>query len=104
MRPEYAVWLLEKFASGMEKGAIKRYAMKLKDAGASEEAVTICHEWVSQLINRSHVYYDDAVDVLGTMKRICDADTWRTYIVAFQADNKGKRKLMEKLRSAKVIS
>lgn len=102
--PEYAVWLLEKFTSSMGKGEIKSYAMKLKGAGASEEALKICHEWVSNLINRSHVHYDDAIDVLGTMKRICDEAEWRAYISAFVEANKGKRKLIEKMKGVKFIS
>lgn len=102
--PEFAVWLLEKFASSMGKGEIKSYAVRLKGVGASEEALKICHEWVFNLINRSHVYYDDAVDVLGTMKGICDEDAWRAYISAFVEANKGKRKLMEKMREIKFIS
>ena len=44
--PEFAVWLLEKFAGSMGKGEIKSYAMRLKGVGASEEALKICHEWV----------------------------------------------------------
>ncbi len=98
-----AVWLLEKFASNMGKEEIKSYAMKLKDVGASEEALKICHEWVSDLINRSYVYYDDAIDVLGTMKRVCDEAEWRAYSSAFREANKGKRKLMEKMRSNDLV-
>lgn len=41
-RPEFAVWLLEKFVSNLRKGEIKSYAMKLKGVGASEEALKIC--------------------------------------------------------------
>ena len=97
-RPEFAVRLLEKFASSMGKQELKSYAMKLRDRGASKEALKICHEWVSNLINRSYIYYDDAIDVLGMMKRMSSEAEWRAYISAFVEANKGKRKLMEKMR------
>jgi hypothetical protein len=86
----------------MEKEELKVYAMKLKEVGAREEAVKICQEWVLNLINRSHVYYDDAIDMLWTMKRICDEDEWQTYISGFMDANKGKRKLIAKMRSVEL--
>lgn len=101
-RSEYVVWLLKKFVGSMGKEELKVYAMKLKEVGAREEAVKICHEWVFNLINRSHVYYDDAIDMLWTMKRICDEDEWQTYISGFMETNKGKRKLIAKMRSVEL--
>ncbi|MBE0517473.1 MAG: hypothetical protein IBX41_08845 [Methanophagales archaeon] len=96
---EYAVRVLERFLMEMGKEEIKGYAKKLD----GEYALKMCHSWVSEAVNRSHVYYDDAVDILKTMREIAGEEEWKRYIQAFMEANKGKKKLVEKIRGVKLV-
>ncbi|MHC1611597.1 MAG: SWIM zinc finger family protein [Candidatus Methanospirareceae archaeon] len=96
---EYAVRVLERFITEMGKEEIKGYANRLD----GEYAMQVCHSWVSKAVNRSHVYYDDAIDILKTMRGIAGEEEWRRYIQAFVEANKGKKKLMEKIRGVKLV-
>jgi len=96
---EYAVRVLERFIMEMGKEEIKGYANRLD----GEYAMQVCHSWVSKAVNRSHVYYDDAIDILKTMREIAGEEEWRRYIQAFMEANKGKKKLMEKIRGVGLV-
>lgn len=96
---EYAVRVLERFITDMSKDEIKGYAKKL----GGEYALRICHSWVSEVVNRSHVYYDDAIDILKTMREIAGEEEWKRHIQAFMEANKGKKKLVEKIRGVKLV-
>jgi tetratricopeptide (TPR) repeat protein len=96
---EYAVRVLERFIMEMGKDEIKGYAKKL----GGEYALRICHSWVSEAVNRSHVYYDDAIDILKTMREIAGEEEWKGHIQAFMEANKGKKKLVEKIRGVKLV-
>ena len=91
---EYAVMLLRRFITEIGKEEIKGYTTKIEDKYARE----ICHFWISALINRSYVYYDDVIDVLKVMKKITGEEEWKEYISTLMKDNKGKKKLLEKIR------
>lgn len=93
---ELAVRMLENFIADMKKEEIEGYVRRLR----REYALEICHSWVSKFINRSHVYYDDAIDILKVMREIAGEEEWRRYMKEFIDANKGKRKLMEKIRKA----
>ena len=96
---EYAVRVLERFITETGKEEIKGYAKKLE----GEYALKICHSWVSEAVNRSHVYYDDAIDILKTIREIAGEEEWKRHIQAFIEANKGKKKLVEKLRGVKLV-
>lgn len=96
---EYAVLVLERFITEMGKEDIKGYAKKLE----GEYALKICHSWVTEAVNRSHVYYDDAIDILNTMREIAGEEEWKRHIQAFMVANKGKKKLVEKIRGVELV-
>ncbi len=96
---EYAVRVLERFITGMDKEEIKGYAEKLE----GEYALRICQSWVTEAVNRSHVYYDDAIDILKTMREIAGEEEWNRHIRAFIEANKGKKKLVEKIRGVELV-
>jgi len=96
---EYAVRVLERFITEMGKEDIKGYAKKLE----GEYALKICHSWVTEAVNRSHVYYDDAIDILKTTREIAGEEEWKRHIQAFIEANKGKKKLVEKIRGVKLV-
>jgi hypothetical protein len=98
-RQEYAVMVLERFLMEMGKEDIKGYAKRL----SGEYALRICHSWVSEAVNRSHVYYDDAIDILTITREITGEEEWKRYIQAFMEANKGKKKLVEKIRGVKWV-
>lgn len=90
---EYAVMVLKQFIRDIKKEEIIHYATNLENTYARE----LYHFWISESINRSHVYYDDAVAMLKMMRRITPEEKWENYISTFIEKNKGKKKLMEKL-------
>lgn len=58
--------------------------------------------WINEFVNRSHVYYNDVLDILGKLREIVDEVEWRTYISGFLKVNKGKKKLVEMIKDAKL--
>jgi len=92
----YAVIVLKRFIRGIKKKELLRYVANLEDVYAKE----ICRVWISEVINRSHVYYDDAVDILKTLKGMTTEEEWVTYISTFVEKNRGKKKLLEKVEAA----
>jgi len=96
---EYAITILERFITKMGKRDIKRYAKKL----SKEHTMKICRSWVNEVINRSHIYYDDAIDIMKMVRKISEEDEWKKYIQTFIEVNKGKKKLIEKMRKAELM-
>jgi len=96
---EIAVLLLKRVITDIGKEEIKRYTERLE----GRYALYICHFWVSEFINRSHVYYDGAVDVLRVMRGIADEREWKRYITTLMEQNAGKKKLLEKIRKTLLI-
>jgi hypothetical protein len=96
---KYAVRVLERYITKMDKEDIKGYAKKLE----GEYALRICQSWVTEAVNRSHVYYDDAIDILKTMMGIAGEEEWKRHIQTFIEANKGKKKLVEKIRGVELV-
>jgi hypothetical protein len=104
-----------KLAWGMLGGVIEicgpeklvTIARKLAKAGPSE-AVKLCNTWISKFVPRSHVYYNDAVKMLGVVKSAMlasgDENGWREYLSAFKARYRTRKKLMEKIEAGAVRS
>ncbi|MHA1377260.1 MAG: hypothetical protein ACTSRG_02650 [Candidatus Helarchaeota archaeon] len=92
---EYATRIIKKFMCEIEKRQIKDFALKLDNKLAKE----ICHSWINIFANRSHIYYDDVIDFLIILKEKVNVQEWNNYISRFIKDNKGKKKLLEKIRT-----
>jgi tetratricopeptide (TPR) repeat protein len=95
---EDAVNVLKQFAAAMSGEEIQRYARHLD----RDYAVELCDAWVSQAVNRSHVHYDSAIEILRTIRDRVSEEAWNTYIRTFEEAHRGKRKLLEKLREARM--
>ncbi len=93
---EYVIILLKRFIRDIKKEELLKYATGL-EIGYQKEIFCF---WVSEFINRSHLYYDDAVDILKVLKGIASEEEWELYISTFKEKNKGKKKLMEKIEAA----
>jgi hypothetical protein len=96
---EHAVNLLKPYVAQLSGEELQRYARQLE----RDYAVELCHAWVSHAVNRSHVYYDSAIEILRTIRDRAGEDAWKTYIQTFEDAHRGKRKLLEKLREARVV-
>ena len=92
---EYTLRVLKQFMRDLEKEEIEKYAVALE----GEYARDLCRSWVSFAINRSHVYYDDAIDVLKVMRKMTTEKEWKEYITELMEENKGKKKLMKKMEA-----
>jgi len=56
---------------------------------------------ISVLLHDAHI--DDAIDILKTMREIAGEEEWKRHIQAFIEANKGKKKLVEKIRGVKLL-
>jgi hypothetical protein len=92
---EYTFNVLKQFMRDLKKEEIEKYAVAL----GGEYARDLCRSWVSFAINRSHVYYDGAIDVLKVMRKMTAKKEWKEYITEFVEENKGKKKLMKKMEA-----
>jgi len=90
--------LLRKFLIDLKKDEIKKYTVKID----KKQTLEICQLWINEFVNRSHVYYNDVLDILGKLREIVDEVEWRTYISGFLKVNKGKKKLVEMMKDAKL--
>lgn len=95
---EYTVMVLRRFISDIKREEVMRYVMHLDTSHAKK----LCHYWVSEFVNRSHVYYDDAIDILKIMKKMITEREWKEYVSAFMEDHRGKKKLLEKIEKARI--
>jgi len=96
---EYALRLLERFLADLGKAEINWYAKKLN----AKYAIKLCKSWISQTVNRSHVYYDDSIDILKVLKEIMGEAKFRIYIHEFIVANKGKKKLLDKIKGINLM-
>ena len=92
---EYTFNVLKQFMRDLKKEEIEKYAVALE----GEYARDLCRSWVSFAINRSHVYYDGAIDVLKVMRKMTAKKEWKEYITELMEENKGKKKLMKKMEA-----
>jgi hypothetical protein len=95
----YAVTILKKFIDDIKKDDLKGYAAELKNEYAKE----IYGIWVSKFINRSHIYYDDSIDLLREIKGMVSTEEWEKYISVLMRRNSGKKKFLEKIRKAGLV-
>lgn len=90
---EFAATLLKRFIADIKKEEIKKYALSLENKYVKD----VLSLWVLTFMNRSYIYYDDVIDVLKVIKDVMDEKEWREYILTFVEDNRGKKKLLEKM-------
>ncbi|MGZ3810016.1 MAG: hypothetical protein ACXVCE_18170, partial [Bacteriovorax sp.] len=69
---------------------------------APEEGVTLCKMRINEDILRSHVHYNKAIFLLTTVRDIYavkrNEAEWVEFIERFASENKGKKKLIERIR------
>jgi uncharacterized Zn finger protein len=90
---ELAVRVLKGFIYHVKKRELLKYAANLEDVYVKE----VYRVWISEAINRSYVYYDDAVDILTLLKGITPEGEWQSYMSTVMEENRGKKKLLEKI-------
>ncbi len=99
--PELAGKLSKNFINAMPVELVIKVAGTVAGK-APDEGVSLCRLRINEDILRSHVHYDKAVLLLGTVRDIYEAKEnkakWIEFIRRFAAENKGKRKLIEKVR------
>lgn len=99
--PELTGMLAKNFINAMSVELVVKVAGVLAGK-APDEGVLLCKMRINEDILRSHVYYDKAVFLLKAIMDIYAAKgnetEWVEFIRRFAAENKGKRKLIERLR------
>lgn len=93
-----AVKLLKGIITDLKAEAVKNYANEMDNEFAVD---LLCH-WVHKFINRSYVYYDDAIKLLRIIRKKM-GEEWNEYISSFVERNSGKKKLLEKLRASGIV-
>jgi uncharacterized Zn finger protein len=96
---EYALRLLLRLLKNLEEEEIKNYSKQLR----AEYAIKLCKAWISQTVNHSHVYYENAIGVLRLLRKIMNDAEFRMYIHDFAARNKGKKKLLSKMKEVDLM-
>ncbi|NMC68231.1 MAG: hypothetical protein GYA61_08410 [Spirochaetales bacterium] len=96
---EYTMRLLERLLKDLDLDEIKWYMKKLD----AKYAIELSKSWISYTVNRSHVHYDDAIDIMGMLKEIMSKAKYRMYIQDFVTANKGKKKLLNKMEGIDLI-
>jgi tetratricopeptide (TPR) repeat protein len=99
--PELAVALAKKFVDEMPVGLVAQVAQAAAGK-APEDGIALCRMRINEDVLRSHVHYDKAVLLLATIRDIYAAKgnkaKWLEFIRGFAAENKGKKKLMERVK------
>lgn len=99
--PEMAAVLAKNFINAVPVELVVEVAKALAGK-APEEGVALCRMRINEDILRSHVHYDKAVFLLKAARDIYKAKgneaEWLEFIRRFAAENKGKKKLMERVR------
>ncbi len=99
--PELAVALAKKFVDEMPVELVAQVA-KAAAGKAPDESVALCRARINEDILRSHVHYDEVVLLLATIRDIYAAKgneaKWIEFIRGFAAENKGKKKLVERVK------
>jgi len=97
--PELAAALAGRFLDDMP---VELVAQVARAAAAPEEGAALCRMRINKDILRSHVHYDKAVLLLSAIRDIYMSkgreSEWPGFIRGFAAENKGKRKLVERVR------
>ncbi len=99
--PELAAALAKKFVDEMPVELVAQVAQAAA-VKVPDESVVLCRARINEDILRSHVHYDKAVLLLATIRDIYAAKgneaAWAVFIGKFDDENKGKKKLIEKMR------
>ncbi|HUW66890.1 MAG TPA: hypothetical protein VMW20_02465, partial [Candidatus Nanoarchaeia archaeon] len=97
--PELAAALAGRFLDDIP---VELVAQVARAAAAPEEGAALCRMRINKDILRSHVHYDKAVLLLSAIRDIFMSkgreSEWPGFIRGFAAENKGKRKLVERVR------
>ena len=97
--PEYATHLIIRFITQLSKQELKKSIVQLNN----KQAITICHAWISEFVNRSHVYYDDAIEILQIMRNQINKPEWTHYFSTFMREHSGKKKLVGKIYTSALF-
>jgi uncharacterized Zn finger protein len=99
--PELAAALAKKFVDEIPVELVAQVA-KAAAGKAPEDGAALCRMRINEDILRSHVHYDKAVLLLATIRDIYAAKgneaKWVEFIRGFSAENKGKKKLIERVK------
>ncbi len=99
--PEMAAVLAKNFINSVPVEMVVEVARALAGK-VPEEGVALCRMRINDDILRSHVHYDKAVFLLKAAKDIYKAKgneaKWLEFISRFAAENKGKKKLIERVK------
>jgi uncharacterized Zn finger protein len=99
--PELSGMLAKHFIDSMPVEMVAKVAIAVAEK-APEEGVTLCNMRINEDILRSHVHYDKAIFLLTTVRDIYavkrNEAEWVEFIVRFSSENKGKKKLIERIR------
>ncbi len=99
--PELAAALAKKFVNEMPVELVAQVAQAVAGK-APEDGVALCRMRINEDILRSHVHYDKAVLLIAAIRDIYAAKgneaKWVEFIRGFAAENKGKKKLMERVK------
>ena len=95
---EYAAVLIERFIEYIDIDKLKKYLKRLD----KDFTLKISQSWINEFINRSYIYYDASIEILLIMKEKMDEEEWNRYIELFIENNKGKKKLLKKMRDANL--
>ncbi len=99
--PELSAALAKKFVNEMPVEMVAQVA-QASTIKAPDEGVALCRMRINEDILRSHVHYDKAVLLLATIRDIYAAKgneaAWAGFIEKFADENKGKKKLIGRLK------
>jgi uncharacterized Zn finger protein len=99
--PELSGMLAKHFINSVPVEMVAKVAIAVAEK-APEEGVSLCRTRINEDILRSHVHYDKAMFLLATAKDIYAAKgneaKWVGFINKFVSENKGKKKLIERIR------
>jgi len=100
--PELSGMLAKHFIDSMPVEMVAKVAIAVAEK-APEEGVTLCKMRINEDILRSHVHYDKAIFLLTTVRDIYSVKRneagWIEFIERFASENKGKKKLIERIRT-----
>ncbi len=99
--PELSGMLAKHFINAVPVEMVTKVAIAVAEK-APEEGVALCRMRINEDILRSHVHYDKAVFLLTTVRDIYaikgNEAKWFEFIKRFASENKGKKKLIERIR------
>ena len=98
--------MLKEDLEAYETSKLMRIVDKLTESSPSE-AQYLGDLWISKFVTRSHVYYDDVIKMLRLVKKAflrSDGEIgWNKYISSFETKYRTRKKLVEKLRTSRLI-